>query len=71
MRTVTFLASLVLIFLLPWEGVVQLPGLGTAAKLFGFGVSALWLATITITKQFRKPGVFHFVVALFVIWNAF
>ncbi|KPK24966.1 MAG: hypothetical protein AMJ70_00305 [Dehalococcoidia bacterium SG8_51_3] len=71
MRTVTFISSLVLIFIIPWEGVIQLPSLGNATKAIGFGVAALWLAAIIITGRLRKPGLFHFVVALFVVWNAF
>jgi len=49
---------------------VELPGLGTAAKLMGFGVAAFWLATVVITGRFRKPRPFHIVLYLFVLWIA-
>jgi purine-cytosine permease-like protein len=67
--------SLVLIFIIPWEGVINLPGLGTAgsstgAKFFGLAVAAFWLATVVVTGQFRRPGPFHIMVWLFVLWNA-
>ncbi|HLF91276.1 MAG TPA: O-antigen ligase family protein [Anaerolineales bacterium] len=70
MRKYAFWLSLVLIFMMPWEGVFRLPGLGTATKLAGFGVAAFWLATVVITNQIRKPTPFHMMVGLFVLWNA-
>lgn len=70
MRTVAFMVSLVFIFFIPWEGVIELPGLGTAAKMIGFILAVIWVATIILTGRFRKPGLFHIVVILFVLWNA-
>lgn len=70
MRTIAYMLSLVFIFTIPWEGVVQLPGLGTAAKLMGFALVAFWLATVVITNRLRKPGPFQIAVSLFVLWNA-
>ena len=70
MRTITFALSLVLIFVIPWEGVVRLSGLGTAAKLIGLVVAAFWVATVIMTGRFRKPGPFQIAVSLFVLWNA-
>ncbi|HKZ80698.1 MAG TPA: O-antigen ligase family protein [Pyrinomonadaceae bacterium] len=70
MRTIAFALSLVFIFSIPWEGVSQLPGLGSAAKALGFVVAAVWLATIIMTGRFRKPSPFHMAVLLFVLWNA-
>lgn len=75
MRTSALALSLVFIFMIPWEGVVSLPGLGTAgsstgARLMGLAVAAFWLATVVVTGQFRKPGPFHIMVWLFVLWNA-
>jgi len=70
MRNITFKLSLVLIFLMPWEGVIRFPGLGTGTKLLGFTLAALWLATVVITGRLRKPHPFHIMVFLFVLWNA-
>jgi len=70
MRTIALSLSLVLILAIPWEGMIELPGLGTAAKFLGLAVAVFWLATIIITGRFRKPGPFHIVVSLFVLWNA-
>lgn len=70
MRNGVFLLSLVLIFVIPWEGVVRLPGLGTVAKVFGLAVAAFWLATVVITGRLRKPALFQIAACVFVLWNA-
>jgi O-antigen ligase len=70
MRRVAYLLSLVLIFIIPWEGVIELPGLGSAAKLLGFGVAAFWVAMVIYTRQLRKLGLFHLLFFFFVLWVA-
>jgi O-antigen ligase len=70
MRTIAFSLSLIFIFSIPWEGVVDLPGLGTGAKLIGLALAISWFASVVIRREFRKPRPFHLLVCLFVIWNA-
>jgi len=70
MRTIAFMLSLVFISFIPWEGVIELPSLGTAAKLIGSAMAACWLASVVITARVRKPGLFHIMVCFFVLWNA-
>lgn len=70
MRKIALILSLVFIFIIPWEGVVRLPGLGTGASIVGQIVAVFWFATVMITRQFRKLGPFHLMVCLFVLWNA-
>jgi O-antigen ligase len=70
MRRITFALSLIFIFSIPWEGVVELPSLGSAARIVGGTVAALWLASVVSTGRFRKPSPFHLMLFLFVLWNA-
>jgi O-antigen ligase len=70
MRTVALALSLVLNFMIPWEGVIRISGLGSGVKVTGFVLAIFWLATVLITKQVRKPGVFQVVAILFLLWNA-
>ncbi len=70
MRKTVYWLSLLLIFVIPWEGVVELAGLGSAAKVIGFVVGGLWLATVLATGRVRRPGPFLVAVSLFVLWNA-
>lgn len=69
MRKVTYLSSLLLVFLIPWEDSISTISLGSLAKLMGVLVAALWLGTIFIEGKFRKPHLFHVLLFLFYLWN--
>src|SRR3972149_64006 len=69
MRRIAFALSLVFIFLIPWEGMVRLPW-GTVAKVLGLAVGGFWMTAIIFTGRLRKIHGFHFMVCLFVLWNA-
>lgn len=69
MRTIAYWLSLVLIFVIPWENMVDIEGVGTLSKAIGLLVAVIWLVTVVNTDRFRKPHPFHFVVLLFVMWN--
>jgi O-antigen ligase len=69
MRARAFILSLILVFTIPWEGMIELPGVGTGTRLLGFGLVAFWVATVAFTGHFRRPTAFHLVVWLFVLWN--
>ena len=70
MRTIALALSLVLNFMIPWEGVIRIAGLGSGVKVMGFVLAVFWLATVLITKRFRKPGPFQIAVTVFVLWHA-
>jgi O-antigen ligase len=70
MRRITFVLSLILAFMIPWEGVIRTASLGNGTKITGFVVAAMWFATIIVTRQVRKPVPFHLALYLFVLWNA-
>jgi hypothetical protein len=74
MRTIALTLSLVLVFMIPWEGVIKVPALGTegsssAARFMGLAVGTFWVATVVMTRRFRRPRPFHVMVFLFVLWN--
>jgi O-antigen ligase len=68
-RKITYIFSLILIFILPWEDSISTVSLGSMARLMGFVVAGLWLATIVIEGKFRKLHPFHMLVLLFFLWN--
>jgi hypothetical protein len=70
MRSIALVLSLVLSFMIPWEGMIRTSGLGNGTKIMGFVLAAFWLATIIVTRRFRKPTLFHILIYLFVLWNA-
>jgi O-antigen ligase len=69
MRTFVFRLSLVLIFMMPWEGLVEF-GLGTALKLVGIVLAICWAATVVMTGRMRRPTSFFAVTFAFVLWVA-
>jgi O-antigen ligase len=60
---------MVFIFMIPWEEMVRLPGFGNGSKFIGLMVAAFWLLLIVTRGRLRKPGLFHIMVYLFVLWN--
>jgi len=70
MRKITYWLTLVLIFTVPMENIVSIPGLGRVSKIAGLVVAVFWIATVLNSGRFRKPHPFHLVVLLYVIWNA-
>lgn len=69
MRTIAFGLSLCIIFAIPWENVVNIPGLGTASKGIGILAAVIWLVNIPLSRQLRKPHPFHLLCLLFVLWQ--
>jgi O-antigen ligase len=67
---VAFWLSLLMIFTVPWENLLNVGGLGTACRLVGLLTAACWVLKIVFTSRLRKPLLFHGVVLLFVLWNA-
>jgi O-antigen ligase len=70
MRKIVYRLSLVLIFMIPWEGVVGFAGLGSAAKVMGFVGGACWMIVVVTTGRMRKPTPLIVATAIFVMWNA-
>jgi O-antigen ligase len=68
-RKTTYVASLVLIFIIPWEDSISTASLGSLARLMGIVVAGFWLGIIVIEGKFRKPTLFHALVLLFFSWN--
>lgn len=69
MRRIAYAVGLVMIFLMPWEDSITQAGLGSLTRIAGFGLAALWGATVLVEGRFRKPHLFHFLVLLFFVWN--
>lgn len=70
MRTIAFRLSLVLIFMVPWEGMIEFRGLGTAVKLMGMALALCWAAAAVMAGRVRKPTSFLGAMFLFVLWIA-
>jgi O-antigen ligase len=69
MRKAAYWLSLLLIFVIPWENTVQIPGLGRASKLAGLAAGGFWLLTVVGSGKLRRPLPFHGVLLAFILWN--
>ena len=70
MQTIAYWLTLTLVFVLPWENVIYLPGFGRISKALGLVVAVVWLLSVISTQEFRRPRPFHLAVVLFAGWNA-
>lgn len=69
MRKIAYYTSLTIIFVIPWENLIDIPGVGTVSKIAGLLVAAIWVASALNERRFRKPSFFHLIFLLFIIWN--
>jgi O-antigen ligase len=68
MRRLVYWLSLTFVFMIPWEGVLQLPGVGTAAKITGVLAGLCWIALIFATGRMRRLDPFLALTTVFVLW---
>jgi O-antigen ligase len=59
-----------MIFMIPWEGVSVVSGLGTLSRLVGVLALAVWFGTVLVEGRIRRIVPFHLFVFLFFLWNA-
>ncbi|MFC1495141.1 hypothetical protein ACFL6W_07670 [Thermodesulfobacteriota bacterium] len=69
MRIVTFWLSVIMIFIIPWENIIILRGIGTISQAMGFLLAGFWILSIAITGLPRKFQRFHLAVFLFMLWQ--
>ena len=69
MRKLAYWFSLLMIFLIPWESMFELPGLGTASQLIGMVVLGIWAFSVIQRGGMYKLTIFHASVAIFFLWN--
>src|SRR4030095_7432586 len=69
MRTLMRWLSLFLIFIVPWENILNLGGIGRISRAAGLIVAGFWVVTVFINGKLRKPHIFHMAFYLFIVWN--
>ena len=63
------LASLALIFTIPFKELFVLPGVGSVSRILGLVVAGMWLLAVWRSGYVQRPGVFHLAAFLFFVWN--
>ena len=69
MRRTVYRLSLVLIFMMPWEGAIRFASSDTGASVAGLVIGALWLTTVVMSGHIRRPDPFLVAASLFMIWS--
>jgi O-antigen ligase len=64
---VAFASLWLLVFAIPWEDAITIPGIGTSARLIGAVTFALGLLAILEKGTIRRPAAGHLMLALFVL----
>ena len=59
-----------LVFAIPWEDAVTIPGFGTGTRLIGIPALALGVMAIVERGKVRRPGAGHVIMILFAMWAA-
>lgn len=59
---------LLFIYLVPWENVLIIPGLGTLTRIVGLLLGASWIVTTLLEGKTRRATVFHFAAFVFLVW---
>ena len=65
MRGISYWLGLILIFLMPWERIIHIEGLGTISRIAGVMVAASWMLC-AIANGVRTLKPFHGLVFVFV-----
>ena len=59
-----------MVFAIPWENAVMVPGVGTIARLIGVLAGGLGVLAIIERQSLRLPSPGHVLITLFVLWEA-
>lgn len=70
MNQITNWLVLLLIFSMPIEQIIVLPGLGTITRVMGLIAFSAWFVNANLTRRIRRPHIFHILAILFFVWSS-
>jgi O-antigen ligase len=68
-RKVAFFLLWFMVFSIPWQGIIVIPGLGTFTRFIGFAVFGIAVIYVIVKKTIKEPPLFLVLITLFVIWS--
>jgi O-antigen ligase len=68
MRRIALWLSWLLLFILPWEYLVEQGALGTVVRLVGIALAGVWLLSVLAAARLRQPSALHFLMIAFAMW---
>jgi putative inorganic carbon (HCO3(-)) transporter len=69
MRRAAYWLTLCVVFTLPWENAVNVPGVGAVSRMVGLFAGGAWLLSVIATRSIRRPAPPYVVACLLVGWN--
>ncbi len=69
MEKLTLRLSYVMIFVIPFENIVEIPGTRSLTRALGYVVASMWLLLTLTRGRSRKLSSFHFLLFAFIVWN--
>ena len=69
MKKLAFYFLFLLVFTIPWQGIVVFPGFGTISRLIGFGSIGIALLLILSYKKISEIPIVIWLMLLFIVWN--
>ncbi len=69
MDSLAFMALAAVVFVLPWENVALIEGVGTISKILGIVALGLGVLAVATRGRFRRPSAFHLLALLFMAWG--
>jgi O-antigen ligase len=69
MRRAAYWLTLGVVFTLPWENAVNVPGVGAISRVVGLFAGGAWALSIVATRTVRLPAPTHVVAGLLVAWS--
>ena len=68
MRSTAYWLTLGLIFSVPWESAINVPGIGRGSKVLGIAAALAWTIVVVQRSRMRRPDTFHTAVFALLIW---
>lgn len=69
MPALGFIAVWMVVFAIPWENVLMLPGVGTITRLLGMVAVAVAICVILVRGRVRRPNAFHWFALAFLLYG--
>lgn len=69
MRRLAFWLAGVVVFTLPWENVLGVPGVGTISRAVGLAAAGVWSLAVLGSGSLRRPTAPLLIAVAFVVWN--
>jgi O-antigen ligase len=68
-RKITFIFTLILVFSIPWQNMLVLPGMGTITRAIGLSAIIVALFLVILEKRIKEIPLVILIMIVFVLWN--